>query len=153
MYSIVPAGQKPLYFLYAVVAFLTIVVIAVGAALVKTVQGSQSATFELSGAGLRLRGDFYGREIPAAQLRGAGARVVNLQQESGLLPKSRRFGTGMPGYSAGWFRLANGEKALVYLTRRERVVYVPTTNDYSLLLSVDRPDEFVLQLRHVAPKS
>jgi len=153
IYSIIPAGNKPLYFLYGVLVFLVIVIMIVGILLVVTVRGSQSATFELSAAGLRLHGDLYGREIPAAQLRGAGARVVNLDREPDLRPKSRRFGTGLPGYGAGWFRLANGEKALIYLTDRSRAVYVPTSGDYALLLSVERPDEFVEQLRRIAPKS
>ncbi len=57
----------------------------------------------------------------------------------------------MPGYRAGWFRLANGEKALLYVTDPHKVAYVPTRAGYSLLLSVDRPTEFVERLRAIAP--
>jgi hypothetical protein len=52
----------------------------------------------------------------------------------------------MPGYRSGWFRLANGEKALVYVTDTRRVVHVPTTAGYSLLLSVAEADQFVERL-------
>lgn len=60
-------------------------------------------------------------------------------------------GTAVPGYRSGWFRLANGEKALLYLTASDRVVHVPTTEGFSLLLSVSEPERFVEQLRSVAP--
>jgi hypothetical protein len=55
-------------------------------------------------------------------------------------------GTGLPGYQAGWFRLRNGEKALVYLTDRRRAVYVPTTAGYDVLLSPEDPDGFLRAL-------
>jgi hypothetical protein len=55
-------------------------------------------------------------------------------------------GTGLPGYAAGWFKLANGEKALVYVTTQSEVVYIPTTEGYSLLLSVTEPDRFLARL-------
>jgi hypothetical protein len=59
---------------------------------------------------------------------------------------ARTVGTALPGYRSGWFRLANGEKALVYVTDPSRVVYVPTTDGYSLLLSVAETDQFVDRL-------
>ena len=52
-------------------------------------------------------------------------------------------GTGMPGYQAGWFRLQNGDKALVYMTDSRRAVYVPTTEGYAVLVSPADPDAFV----------
>ncbi len=57
--------------------------------------------------------------------------------------RTRTNGAGLPGYQAGWFRLQSGEKALVFVTDLERVVYVPTNEGYSLLLSVEEPDEFL----------
>ena len=55
----------------------------------------------------------------------------------------------MPGYQAGWLRLKNGERALVYLTDKTRAVYIPTTEDYSVLVSPDEPDAFLSALRGV----
>jgi hypothetical protein len=62
---------------------------------------------------------------------------------SDYAPNRRTFGTRLPGYASGWFRLKNGERALAYLTRRESVVYLPTSLGYSLLLSATRPQELV----------
>jgi hypothetical protein len=87
--------------------------------------------------------------IPARELRVAEARVVPIDGISEYRPRSRRFGTGMPGYGAGWFRLANGEKSLVYVTRRDRAAYVPTTEGYSVLLTVREPDRFVASLKSI----
>ena len=50
---------------------------------------------------------------------------------------------GLPGYSEGWFRLVNGEKALLFVTDRSRVVYIPTKDGYSILLSTSKPEELL----------
>jgi len=53
----------------------------------------------------------------------------------------------VPGYRSGWFRLANGTKALLYVTDPNKVVQVPTTAGYTVLLSVAETDQFVAQIR------
>jgi hypothetical protein len=80
-------------------------------------------------------------------LRLEGAAIVDLARSSELAPHRRTFGTGLPGYASGWFRLVNGEKALAYLTRRDSVVYIPTRSGYSLLLSAERPQELLTALQ------
>jgi hypothetical protein len=109
--------------------------------------GSWTSRFEVSPEGLRLRGDLYGRLIPASQIVADGVRRVDFTTSSDLAPRRRTLGTGLPGYQAGWFRLANGDRALLYLTDRSRAVYVPTTDGYSVLLSPGDPDGFVAALR------
>jgi hypothetical protein len=115
-----------------------------------TLVGARGSRFEVSQAGIRLHGDWYGRTIPSGQIRGQEAKRVDLVAEPALAPKWRTMGTGIPGYQAGWFRLKNGEKALLYLTDRNRAVYVPTTAGYSLLLSPADPEKFLSALRVIA---
>jgi len=55
-------------------------------------------------------------------------------------------GTGLPGYQAGWFRLRNGDRTLVYLTDRSKAVYVQTTDGYGVMLSPQEPDKFLAAL-------
>ncbi len=148
-FHIVPAGAKPLYILLPVLVVLIGAIVMLGMA----VYGSSNATFEFSPSGLRLRGDIYAREIPAATLRGGAARLIDLNAEPDLLPRGRTFGTGLPGYWAGWFKLRNGEKALLFVTDRSRVVYVPTLEDYSVLLSVTEPNALLARLREIAPRT
>ncbi len=104
-------------------------------------------TYEVGPAGLRVRGTLYGRLVPAAALRAGAARRVDLAADPGLAPAARTNGLGLPGYGAGWFRLAGGGRALAFVTDRARLVHVPTAAGYALLLSVDDPDGLVAALR------
>jgi hypothetical protein len=141
-FPIAPAASRYLWF---VIPVLAVLVVAMALVLI-SVRGSRTARFEVRSDGLALHGDLYGRVIPKTQLRLELARRVNLMVESDLRPRSRRVGTALPGYQAGWFRLANGEKALLYLTDRTRAVYIPTTAGYGLLLSPLDPDAFLARL-------
>jgi len=144
-FPIAPAESRYLWFLIPVILILLGAMVLIAT----SVRGAHSSSFEIRPEGLRLRGDVYGRLIPKAQLRVDLARRVDLTREEELRPKWRRMGTGLPGYQAGWFRLRNGEKALLYLTDRTRAVYVPTTAGYGLLLSPSDPDGFLARLRAV----
>ncbi|HMM33669.1 MAG TPA: PH domain-containing protein [Thermoanaerobaculia bacterium] len=151
VFTLVPPPGKTSTALW-VPAVLVLVVSLAGILVVsKSLSGARSSTFTLSPAGLVIRGDLWGRTIPTAQLRGALARVVDLRVETALAPRRRTAGTGLPGYRSGWWRLANGEKALIYVTTTDRVVHVPTTAAYSLLLSVSEPERFAAQLRELSP--
>lgn len=142
-FAISPATTRPLWFF----AIILLVLVAVGAVLVYAAYASRHSRVEVDGEGIRLVGDFWGRRIVWENLRVDEARQVNLDQSPEFVPRWRTMGTGMPGYSAGWFRLRNGEKSLVYLTQRASVVYLPTTDGYSLLLSADAPEQLIASLR------
>ncbi len=145
VFPIAPAESRYLWFLIPVIAIL----LGAMALLATSLRGAHASRFEIRTDGLRLAGDLYGRLVPKSQLRVDLARRVDLGREEPLRPKWRRIGTALPGYQAGWFRLRNGEKALLYLTDRTRAVYIPTTAGYSLLLSPTDPDGFLSQLRSV----
>lgn len=147
-FPIAPASSRSFWFFLPI----AIILLAAAAMLVMTMLGPTRARVELSPAGIAFRGDIYGRRlIPAAELRGGLARIVDLDREPGLAPRWRTFGTGLPGYRAGWFRLRNGEKALVLLTDTHRAVYVPTALGYALLVSPAEPDRFLAAIRRTAP--
>ncbi len=142
-FPIVPGTVRMLW----IVGPILVAILAAGAALSYSTAGARTSKFEVSPAGLRLSGDFYGRLIPAGQVRADEARPVDLRRERALQPTVRTGGTAVPGYRAGWYRLRGGEKALVYLTDESRVAYVPTTAGYSVLVSVADPAAFVASLR------
>lgn len=139
IFIITPASPKPLWFL-SIIGFIILIVLI---ALVFIAYASRNSKVELGNNILKLSGDFWGREIAFDQLDVSGAKIINLSKKTEFSPKWRTLGTGLPGYSSGWFRLRNGEKALVYLTRRNEVLYLPTTQGYSLLLSLDEPQRFM----------
>lgn len=143
VFSISPASSKPLWF----IAIITLLLTCVLAALIYGGYSSQHSRVELKSNKLRLVGDLWGRTIPIESIDISRARILNLDRQSEYSLKWRTFGTSMPGYASGWFKLRNGEKALVYLTRRDRIVYLPTSLDYVLLLSVEQPESFIETLQ------
>lgn len=160
-FRIAPASLAP----WSVVLFLAVVTIVVGVpthgwvlpflliawiGIGRSVLASRTATFEISDEALTIRGDWYGRRIPRADLRVTEARKADFAREPQLRPGLRVFGSGFPGYSSGWFTLA-GRRGLVYLTRREKAVYIPTHQKFDLLLSPDSPDEMLQALRSGMP--
>ena len=66
--------------------------------------------------------------------------------DSELKPARRTNGIGLPGYSEGWFKLANGERALLFVSDKVNVVYIPTREGYSVLLSTANHEEFLESL-------
>ena len=133
-----------------IAVLILIAVIFAVVALVYSLNGARTARFEVSSAGLHLRGDFYGRFIPMRTLKLDSARVVDLRNEPSLTPVLRTMGTAIPGYRAGWFRLRDGERALLYVTDQSQVVYVPTGDGYAILLSVANPGGFLESLRRLS---
>lgn len=144
-YSMIPASNSVYWFM---LPFAGIMLVAVGF-VAWALYGSSHTRFTLNHGSLRISGDPYGREIPADHLRWSEAKTVDLRSEKMLQPAARVNGTGLPGYSAGWFRLSDSSKALVFLTDRTRVVYVPTTDGYSVMLSVNNPESFLQAARAV----
>lgn len=107
---------------------------------------ARNTRFEVNGEGLRIKGAIYGRFIPKESIIVEGSRILNLNVERELRPIRRTNGIGLPGYSEGWFKLANGERALLFVTDRFNVVYMPTTEGYSVLLSTVYPEDFLESL-------
>jgi hypothetical protein len=145
-----PIAPGQVRMLWIAMPAVLIALVAVGA-LMYSLAGARTSHFEVSPAGLRLRGDFYGRLIPPSALDLRDARVVDLHAEPALTPVIRLVGTSIGGYQAGWFRLRNGTKALLYVTDRSRVAYVPTNQGYAVLLSAADPNALLASLRHIAP--
>ncbi len=143
VFPIPAGGGRAVWFLIAVIAFL----LAVAGMLGWVAWSVKHSRAEVSPQGLRLVGDLWGRTIPLERLRIDEARVINLDDEPSLRPTARTMGTGIGGFASGWFRLRNGEKALIYLTDRARVVYVPTRDGYSVMLSSSEPDRLLSALR------
>jgi hypothetical protein len=103
--------------------------------------------FEISSEGLKISAFLYGRAIPARDLDISRAQAVDLSVNEDYRLARKTNGTGMPGYQSGWFRMSNGGKALAFVTDKRRVVCIPTRQDYTVLLSVENPQEFLRVLK------
>ena len=114
----------------------TLAAIAVAAVLVATIVWAvRRRSVELSDSTLTIKAGFYSRSINRASLRLESARIASLFDDRALAPRWRTNGIRVPGFQAGWFRLVNGDKALVLLTDPRTVTYVPTIEGFSLLIS------------------
>ena len=142
IFPMVPASGKALW-------VIAVIVVPLAALFGYIAYASRHARFEVSETGLRIHGGLYGRTVPAASLVCNGAKAVDLKADPSLKPALRTNGIGLPGYQAGWFQLKNGEKALVFLTSRSSVAYIPTRDGYALLLSVRNVPAFLSSVRKV----
>jgi hypothetical protein len=149
VYHIAPSTVRWAWLALPMILVL-LVTVGAGFLVVRSMTGARSSTFEVSSDGLRLKGDVYGRFIPKDKLVPHEAERVTIAT-GGYRPTLRVGGTALPGYRSGWFRLANGSKGLLYVTDPTKVVKVPTTEGYTVLLSVNEADAFVNDLRKLAP--
>lgn len=144
VFGIIPASAGPFLFIW----ILSMVLLAVIGIFVYIGYSSRHINFTVNDRGLRIGPGLYGRFIPKEDINTEGVRVVNLNTDREYQQKWRTNGAGLPGYSAGWFKLQNKEKALLFVTDRSRVVYIPTTNNYSVMLSVREAEEFADLIHH-----
>ncbi|GIU11564.1 MULTISPECIES: PH domain-containing protein [unclassified Shewanella] len=94
----------------------------------------------LSSETLTLDVPFYGFSLPIADIDSAGITLLDWGKEPGLKPDIRANGIGIPGFQLGWFRLANGQKAFVASTNTDKLVLIPTLQNYPLILSLQQPE-------------
>lgn len=138
-FSIVAPTATPYVIILAFVGFLFLLAALFGYMMVR----ARSISFHVEDAGLRIKAMFYGRKIPRESLDVANARVVDLTADAELKLWRRTNGMGFPGLKTGWYKLKSGDKALVFVTDLEKVLLIPTTEDYTLFLSVDEPQELI----------
>lgn len=78
------------------------------------------------------------------------ARIVNLDEHREYRPWLRLFGMSLPGFTAGHCLLRNRARAFCLLSDRERVLVLPQRDGRYLLLSPERPQALLSQLRELA---
>jgi hypothetical protein len=105
-------------------------------------------SYTINDKGLDIGPGIYSRFIPKEIIDVSGAKVLNLDLDKDYQLKWRTNGGGLPGFSLGWFTLQNGEKALAFVTDKSSVIYIPTTDNYSVLLSTKQADLMMEQLQN-----
>jgi hypothetical protein len=143
VFPMIPAASKSLWF-FGIISLVLVGLLFLMGWLAWSMQHAQ---FSVSSDGLRLQGDLWGRTIPLKSLKLDEAVVTNLNTDTAHQPTRRTLGTGLPGYAAGWFKLRNGMKGLLYVTDRTRVARIPTTEGYIVMLSVNDPSALIGELR------
>lgn len=93
----------------------------------------------IDGDTLRIAAGFNSATIPLDALDTDSARIVDLEREPGLRPLIKTFGSSIPGFQAGHFRLRDRSRAFLLLTSRRKVVVLREHDGRTLLLSLVRP--------------
>jgi hypothetical protein len=118
--------------------------------MVYTLRSSRHTTFELSREHLRIRGNVFGRTIPINLLVIAKARLIDLDKEPDYKPSGGSCAASVPGYQTGLFKLRNGLRVVMFVTEREKVVYIPTKKNYAVMMSPKHPERMLEALRGLA---
>lgn len=100
--------------------------------------------------GIEVATTFHRRRLGWGDLRLDEARVVDLDEHKALRPAFKTNGTALPGFRSGWFRLRNRQKALVAMAGGPRVTWIPTRQDYGLVLQSRQPHALLDLLRERA---
>lgn len=146
-FPIVPAANGSVYWLGIFMAVCVAICLSLLLLFGYFAYSARNTVVAVSDSGLQIQGNLYGREIPYQSLLIDQAEVVNLNQTEPYQLRLRTNGVGLPGYQAGWFSLKNREKALVFLTDKQRTLYLPTNEGYVILLSVKQPDTLLQSLQ------
>ena len=102
---------------------------------------------EISQDRLQIHSLLYGHDVPLRLLNFSAVKVL---EGSDIHIHARLSGTSGSGPRMGWYKINDGEKALLIITdvtERSQIAYLPTQKDYSILLTLDRPHEFLASLR------
>jgi hypothetical protein len=129
---------------------LTCLVALVGAIALAIDWGMRRHRLTLDADGLEVATSFYRRRLALAELQIDQARVIDLDERTEFKPVVKTNGTSLPGFHSGWFRLGNMRKALVATVGGKRVLHLPTTRGFDLLLQPRRPQALLERLQELA---
>lgn len=93
---------------------------------------------------------FYRMDRPLATVDWSRAQSGDLAQLPDARTTLRTNGIGLPGYSAGWFRLAGGGRAMLMVTDPSRVIVLPFADGERMIVSVEDPGAALARLRAAA---
>lgn len=107
----------------------------------------------LDGEVLEVVTTFYRRRLAVADLRLDQARVIDLAERTEFKPLLKTNGISLPGFDSGTFRLRNRSRAFVAIAGGPRVLWLPATCGYDLLLQPRQPQALLQHLRELAAGS
>ncbi|MBL1146566.1 MAG: hypothetical protein HND56_05020 [Pseudomonadota bacterium] len=102
------------------------------------------------GESLRVQAGAGAPDLRWSEIDQGAIRRIDWQTDAALAPVKRDFGTGFPGFAAGWFTLRNDEKAFVIMVRdapegSDVLIPVQKTegDSYQMILSLQDPQGFL----------
>lgn len=105
----------------------------------------------VDGNGLEVVTAMYRRRLGWPELKLDEARVIEIDEHPERKPCFKTNGMSTFGFDGGWFRSRNLAKLFVATTGGKRLLWLPTTQGYTLLLQPRRPQALLDRLRELAP--
>lgn len=102
---------------------------------------------QFEGTTLTVKSAFHTRRREVSELDLDAARVVDLNDETSFRPILRMFGFSLIGFHAGHYLLRNRKRAFALLTRLEHTLVLPEQDGKLILLSLERPQHLIDDLR------
>jgi hypothetical protein len=93
-------------------------------------------------------GGIYKETIKLSAIRADRIKQISMPEASALMG-ARINGIGIPGFHLGWFQPYKGRKVLA-LVGESPVIWVPTSGEYDLLISVTERELFASELCRAA---
>lgn len=94
----------------------------------------------------------FARKVPVDELALDQARILGLDEHTGLKPLLQLGGFSFPGFNAGHYLLRNRSRAFCLLTSRERVLVLPLRDGKSQLLLSPAQPQALLNALHALPR-
>ena len=104
----------------------------------------------MDAAGIEVATSFYRRRLTWPELRLDEAKVVSLGEHPDLKPSLKSNGYALPGFRSGWFRSRRLKKMFVASAGGDRMLWIPTTQGYDLLLQPRSPQPTLQRMRELA---
>ena len=93
---------------------------------------------------------FIRRRLAWPQLHMDQARVLSLGERPEVKPVFKSRGLRLPGFRSGWYRTRTLRKQLVATAGGDRVLWLPTTQGYDLVLQPRNPQAALARLRELS---
>ena len=104
-------------------------------------------------AGLEVVTALYRRRLAWPELALGAARVIEIDEHPERKPLIKTNGMSAFGFNGGWFRSRDLTRLFVATAGGKRLLWLPTTRGYTLLLEPRRPQALLERLRELAPPS
>lgn len=101
--------------------------------------------------GLEVVTSLYRRRLAWPELRLDAARVIAIDEHPERKPRFKTNGMATFGFRGGWFRSRDRTKLFVAMTDGKRLLWLPTTQGFTLLLEPRKAQALLDRLRELAP--
>ncbi|MCL2185685.1 MAG: PH domain-containing protein [Treponema sp.] len=128
------------------IVLLVIIIIFIVVLIIGIIHAVKYTSIAIKDNEVIIKSFLYGRKIPIKDIQINETRTINLNQESDYNISFRTNGISLTNFHSGWMKLRNGQKALVFLTNKENVLFMPV-KDFIVLFSMEKVEEFIRKLK------